>query len=367
MTYIAFIFCCLAIVGLITFIIFFICYLMNKSDAVLKTIDPKIVKIIVEIIQIASGFLAFYFSKYDYTLFSCSLSFLIWKCFQLFVDYAHQKSQDNLKISTEKLKQEALVRSDLLSTFRESINDKINSIQKYLNKSSKKNTKKTNSLIVNWLRDHLVPEDDLDVFVVSICKIVYNKIENDYQVSKNVRVGLYFNENGVMTPKTAFDYRSQSDPKFQSHVQYKQAFTVDANGEKAQVVRSIQAKRTLIVEDCVASQSKDNQSFQFYRPGQREYLRSIITYYMGNLYDDKGVLIEACLSIDTELPNYFKESDKDSWELIFQEFAVRLRFERTLGFLLKAQPKGVGNVPDPATSQTEPAEGTPNKKKDQES
>lgn len=97
----------------------------------------------------------------------------------------------------------------------------------------------------------------------------------------------------------------------------------------AHVVRCLLARQMLIVPDCV--QAADDGAFSFFTDGQRSYLRSLVTYYLGHLQVKRGEASTGALSVDSDLPEIFVQSGRDVIDFCLRELASRVRLELLLG------------------------------------
>ena len=74
--------------------------------------------------------------------------------------------------------------------------------------------------------------------------------------------------------------------------------------------------------------------FFYFNGAQRSYLRSMISCYLGEVCEESGTMKKAALVVDTDVPDFFKETDCPSLDFCLREFRSRIKLEMLLMALL---------------------------------
>jgi hypothetical protein len=144
---------------------------------------------------------------------------------------------------------------------------------------------------------------------------------------QNFRVGFYVCSDGAMKPLYGIDRQDGSFP-FSSFEKHGDRYRLDCARERAHVASCVREGMLIIVPDCVAAEKEG--TFTFYNSQQRTYLRSLVVAPMVEVPMKDGTLTEAALAIDTDIPGWFREEDRDFIRLYLDEFAARLSLEMSI-------------------------------------
>jgi len=88
----------------------------------------------------------------------------------------------------------------------------------------------------------------------------------------------------------------------------------------------------ILVENCQESAAKGE--FVYMHQDQKTYLKSIIAYYLGNVFSDSTGEVAGAISIDSDCPNLFQQAECDKLRRVIAEFGQRIRFHLALMALL---------------------------------
>jgi len=151
--------------------------------------------------------------------------------------------------------------------------------------------------------------------------------DTDEADKQNVRVGLYVALNEKLEPIASWDHLKRQKQFFTSYHKWPNKYHLGCQENPSCAVRCIREEKLIIVPDC-----KDGLSF--YHDGQRNYLRSLIAYYIADFCDREGKRVQAALVIDTNVAGFFKEEDRTTIESYMEQFAIRVKLEALIGRLL---------------------------------
>jgi hypothetical protein len=221
------------------------------------------------------------------------------------------------------------LRTMLLTVFRFAVDGKARRIRRQLEQPRRK-------LGTSHVRNALTPHPHLGELLQNLALFYQTQLPSGAGENCNFRVGVYLNVDGVMTPVQAISLNDSSYTPFRSYQARQAAFRLDAGANPSHVVICVRQRRMIIVEDC--AKAADAGDFFFFTEDQRNYLRSMVTFFLGDVSRENGTMAEGVLVVDTEAAGFFKESDRDSIEFCLREFAARLRLEMLLIALLV--PKG---------------------------
>ncbi len=172
-------------------------------------------------------------------------------------------------------------------------------------------------------RNALAPSEQIEVILETLASLLrIEVVSSGGNHEQNFRIGLYAEEDGVLTPIDAFDLRTRSHDPFTSFEHHRDRFRLDNTTNPSHAVRCVLEGRMLIVPDCAT-----HPIFQFFHDQQKNYLRSLVAFPLPDFSPDGGAPVRAALLLDTDVAGYFQEEDAESIRLYLEEFAVRLALE----------------------------------------
>jgi hypothetical protein len=258
---------------------------------------------------------------------------MLWKLLQHLVDHRIRAAEKTGKSQFEAAKRESRFRTDLLAAFRSFVIHKEHRTMDVLRK------RKSTASIVQ-ARNALSPEEHLRTilsqFLIFLKEITF---ETTGRVP-NIRIGVYVlsPETQAMSPIHSLSLNQTLTKPFSSYQQHTEGFQIANNDRMSHVVKCVREKQQIIiVEDCEYAASEGK--FHFYSDEQREYLKSLVVHYLGEVCLPDGTLSKGAISVDSDSRGIFKESDRDDLLLALLEFSERIKFEMLLKALL--EPPGV--------------------------
>jgi hypothetical protein len=297
-----------------------------------QALDHAWPKLVVECVQslsalisIGASFAAVDKNAWFWPAVACASSLLIWKILQILLD---RSVRQELKLTSRQLrraKHEGELRQRLLTIFRKSVSQKVKRLSKWLVNRGGKPT-------VVQVRNALTPKPHLEEQLEALALFFQEQRSASAGQAGNFRIGVYLNRNGFLTPAIGIDLNDPGYDPFSSYRNHKARFEVAATDNPAHAVRCVREKRLIIEEDCVEAQKQGK--FAFFYGGQKAYLRSMVAYYLGNVCDDDGKMKEAALVVDCNVPGFFREKDRARLNVVFREFASRLKLETLLSTLI---------------------------------
>lgn len=279
---------------------------------------------------------------------------LIWEAITLLVDNRVKATERTAALDFQRVELESARRTKLLSVFRDSVNEKV----KRLIRLERRRQGKAE---LRLLRSALTPDTHLDDLLQALALFFSEQMPPGPGANRNVRVGLYGDVNGCMTPVRAVNLNNPAYDVFQSYRNNQAAFRVADAERPSHVVTCVRRRETIIVEDCVAAAERGE--FFFFHDDQRGYLRSMVAYYLDSVPWPGGTTIKAALVVDTDLAGFFRSADRDSLEFSLREFGFRIKLELLLEAALASRNTnhaaadpvgegGEGGEAGPATPET---------------
>jgi hypothetical protein len=250
----------------------------------------------------------------------------VWKGLQHYVEWRVKSADKSDRKVAELLKAESAFRSDLLAALRSFVKEKGDVTLEVIQERS-------HTPRIDDARRALTPGRHLRQILTTLALFLQTRCKEKLGKQLNVRVGVYAERGGVMTPVHAESLnQSHSDP-FSSYRQHTDGFRVDNTARPSHVVQCLRQKRPIwIVEDCEEAEKRGE--FHYYSDAQREYLKSIVLHFLGEISDEVGTMTTAVLSIDADQPRAFEESEREDLLLCLLEFGQRIKFEMLLRCLL---------------------------------
>jgi hypothetical protein len=183
---------------------------------------------------------------------------------------------------------------------------------------------------IQLARQGLDPEEQVRVLLEGLASLFrYAAIHADpNSFNQNFRVGLFAERDGHLEPLDAFDMATRNHDPFSSYRLHAERFRLDNNANPSHAVRCVREGKALIVEDCATA-----PGFEFFNDRQRKYLRSIIAYPLSGFCADGVNQVSAALLVDTDVPGFFREEDREILELLLREFATRIDLEYAINGL----------------------------------
>jgi hypothetical protein len=242
-----------------------------------------------------------------------------WKVVQILVDN-RAKSVDRIqKRELERAIREGTLRTRLLSVLRAAVNQKVKRLRKQLRRRRAKPS-------IRQVREALTPEPHLNDLLESLAVFFLAQLPESEAPSRNFRVGVYLDRDGIMTPVHAVSLKDPGHNPFTSYESHVGRFRLaPENTQPANVVVCVRQKGMVIVGDC--EEAAREGEFHFFDDAQPSYLRSMAAYFLGEVCDERGTMKPGALVVDTDVTGFFQENDRDSLEFCFREFGARLKLE----------------------------------------
>lgn len=229
------------------------------------------------------------------------------------------------KAALARSKAESKTRTELLTLFRRSVDDKTIRLLRQLDK-------RKDAASLALVRSALTPDDHLDALLQSLAVFFHAQLPADATPTTNFRVGLYAQRDGVMKPIRMVNLNNPRHDVFSSYRAHEASFVLDAKEKPSHTVRCVNLRQTVIVEDCVAQAEAGD--FHFFNDNQRGYLRSMLAYYLDKVCCTDGTTAVAALVIDTDAAGFFREADRESLEFCLREVDSRVKLELLLHAML---------------------------------
>ena len=307
-------------------------HVWNSTEMVRETVTDVRAKYAARIVQLLSGFVSLRgvyeaANKEEWWLPAVTglVCLVVWEVLKDVVD-SKVKAADKLdKAALSKSEAESKIRTELIAVFRRSVADKTKRLMNKL-------TKRKDKVSVILVRSALTPDDHLDALLQALAVFFQEQLPPGSAETTNFRVGLYALQNKVMKPLRAVDLNNPGYDVFTAYKAYESSFLIDAKEKISHTVRCVNMRQTIIVEDCIAS--AETGDFHFFNDNQRGYLRSMLAYYLDQVWCADGTIVVAALVIDTNAAGFFREVNRESLEYCLREFGVRIKLELLLHSML---------------------------------
>jgi len=183
---------------------------------------------------------------------------------------------------------------------------------------------------IQQVRLGLNPDEHVRILLVWLASLLHLEAvhADSRRYNQNFRVGLFADRNGMLVPLEAFDFATRSPDPFSAYEQHADRFRIDNDTNPSHAVRCVREGRTLIVGDCTTE-----AEFEFFDDRQRNYLRSMVAHPLIGFCPDGINPARAALLIDTDVPGFFREDDREMLELLLKEFAARIDLEYAISRL----------------------------------
>jgi len=245
----------------------------------------------------------------------------VWKIVQILADHRVKAWEKIDKAALKRIEKESESRTGLLTLFRKFVMLKIKRLVKEITRKDGQHA---------GIQTVLAPDAHLDELLLNIGCYLAERLPSDKAETANFRVGIYISEEGFMRPLRALDMNNGDYDVFKSFDAHKDHFSCEETVRKkpAHVVKCVNTHRTIIVEDCLEAERCGN--FFFFNANQRSYLRSMLAFYLGPVCGVDGKMKPAAMVIDTDVPSFFQETDRESLDFALREFAHRIKLELLL-------------------------------------
>lgn len=253
----------------------------------------------------------------------------VWKLLQIALDNRAKAADKNVRSELERVHRQALDNMRLLAVVGIAVAQKLKRLRREVERRSAKPS-------IDQVRRALTPKPHLDDLLDALAKYFQAGLPPPEQPGSNFRVGVYVNNDGVMTPLHAVSLRDPGHRPFTSFDSHRDHFRLSNQDRPAHAVSCVRRKGMILVEDCPAG--ADRGEFNYYSEHQRSYLRSMVAYYLGEVCREDGTMTEAALVVDTNAAGYFKESEQDAVGYVLQEFGLRVKLELLLLALVARRP-----------------------------
>ena len=252
----------------------------------------------------------------------------IWKILQIFHDILRKKTDAKAIGEADEYNRQATIYAALIGVLCASVQRKVKRLKKVI--KSRNGT----SPQISQVRTALTPEPHLEDLLDVVCQFYRGQLSESDKLVKNFRVGVYVSKNGYMTPVQAVECLNSGSSPFTAPQNHIERFHLDS-GNPSVVVRAVKEKKMIVVENC--EESEKLETFAFFTDHQRGYLKSIVCFYMGGVYLDDRDISSAVLCMDTNVSNFFKESEAESdlLQYCLHEFSTRIKLELMLQTLIE--------------------------------
>jgi len=268
-----------------------------------------------------------------HSIIAFAFSYLFWVLASLVGD--HQKNRSDIKHADEVVRSKAeleiirsrfLISEMFLSSFKEIMIRKKQIIWDQI--ALVADLSKTKAKKHDMIRPALDPQFQADQIVTHLAMFLRDQLpRGGIRDEQNFRVACYVAEDDYLKPFAAFDLAKQSNRFLRSFEQSRENFHLRCTDRPSEAVRCVAEERTLIIESCP-------RSLEELHPGQFRYLKSMVAYPIGSFGSSSEQKRKACIVIDTNIENYFKEADHLTIEAFMKQFAARLDLEYSVLKLL---------------------------------
>lgn len=197
---------------------------------------------------------------------------------------------------------------------------------------------------VTHARDALTPRPHLDEILNGVAAYFCGWLPPEESRVAAFRVGVYVGQGGVMVPVNGVHSRQRGYKPFSSFRAHRKHFELTSE-EPAHVVQAVRKKGMLVVEHCETAAAKGD--FNFFSADQPAYLRSMVSFYLGEVCGENAMMVPAALVIDTDVAGFFKEAEWNSLRYCLGEFGPRVKLELLLLALVDKRGFGDESSVDP--------------------
>jgi len=253
------------------------------------------------------------------------VAFVVWTTLQILIDYYLKEGERfNLKrFEDSQRRNDAYIW--LFGSMRKLVDSKLSHIRGELDSSKGKPT-------VKGIRECLRTGVELDGFLTAVCQFYIGLVPSPAPKPPNFRAVLYVSQGGCMTPIRGSSHNDnlwEPSPSFEAN---HAAFALTGCQNPALTVVCVSRQATIMFGDTLAASMRGE--FQFLHADQQSYLRSIIACPLGKVWRPDRKLAQCALVIDTNVPDFFLESDRLFLEFCLREFASRIKLELMLEAML---------------------------------
>src|SRR5262249_8067117 len=134
---------------------------------------------------------------------------------------------------------------------------------------------------INHVRDALTPEPHLSFHLNALAGVLLVRAQSQGVANPAFRVAVYLDNCGVLEPKFGIDTQRPGYNPFTSFQRHQGHFQLGGSGPSSEAVLCVRNRQLLIVEDC--DEAATRGTFAFFNTNQRNYLRSMAAYYLGQV------------------------------------------------------------------------------------
>lgn len=254
-----------------------------------------------------------------------TFSLVIWKLVQIIVDNRVKAGEKKYKSALERVEQQLILRTNLIVFLRRPIRHKL----KLLRSTIRERTKVPG---ISHVRKALISKPHLEVLLETLGVFLQQQLEHPDGSPNNFRLGVFVEQEGVMTPAHWLNLMDPDHLASESFAIHREHFRINGSANPAHLLQCLIKKRMIIAEDCKAMAERG--AFFYFNDAQRAYLMSMVVYYLGNVYAEFGTIKQAVLVIDTDVPGFFRESERASLEFCLGEYCSRIKLEMSFQALL---------------------------------
>lgn len=244
----------------------------------------------------------------------------LWKLLQVLIDNRVKAADAVRKVELAEVRRQATNSARLLAVLHVAVKWKVKRLRKAIQQRGDRPQ-------VKDVRAALTPEPHLDDLLDSLAAVFCDQLPEAERQVRNFRVGVYVDYGGVMSPVNGVSLRDPGANPLTSYQGHEKYFRLDSDCP-AHVVQCVRQKGLIVVENCEVAASEGK--FVFFSDNQRSYLKSMVSYFIGEVCLTDGTMKAAALVIDTDAPGFFKESEKDAIRNCLDEFGVRIKLELLL-------------------------------------
>src|SRR5262249_45149099 len=209
----------------------------------------------------------------------------------------------------------------LISLIRDTVNAKVKRLHRELDREQSRAS-------LQQVRNALTPEPQLAELLQCIAIFFREQLPDVEVENRNFRVGVYADMERQLTPVYAVDLNNPGYNPFRAYESHPERYQLTAGADAATVVKCVQERRTIIVEDC--EKAYEMGEFQYFTAAQRNYIRSMMAYYLGEVCRADGTMVPAALAVDTDSRGFFREVNREYLEFWLREFGTRIKLEMLL-------------------------------------
>lgn len=254
------------------------------------------------------------------------VGYFLWEIAGAIGDHKHKQSKEKSaaevkqeldQLTQDRLdaEQQALRLNWQLTHLRRLVSEKLQRVRRVLRESAGVRS-------LPRARTGLDPDEQVRFALECLASLLHVEAIENKRPNQNFRIGLFVERDGRLELLTAFELATRRHDPFSSYQRYADRYRLDNATNPAHAVRCVVEARTIIVSDC-----ETDPTFEFFGAQQKNYLRSMIAHPLPNFCEDGITPVRAALLVDTDVPDFFREEEREALESLLTEFVARIDLE----------------------------------------